>query len=178
MTFRKLVHTFLSSRGSLIILSAIVAVAIRVSLWSIQTKDWIIVGTIILLWPTLEYVFHRWVFHEWSWTPFRFTHDRHHDNPTTDTGLPDLWVIGMYFVNSILFAFTTPGIYTAHCTILVMLCMYEFIHFSCHCDYTPKTWWGWSVRINHLQHHKLNRPSRYAMSLPIIRESSKSGQAS
>lgn len=173
MTLKNVIVAFLSSRGGLIVLSAVVAVVARILLWPVGTRDLIIAGSIILAWPTLEYVFHRWVFHEWSWTPFRKTHDRHHDEPTTETGLPDLWVIVVYFVNSLLFAFTTPGLYTAHAAVLVMLSAYEFIHFSCHCNYEPKTWWGWSVRVNHLQHHKLQSADRYAMSFPIFRVTGK-----
>ena len=169
MKLRSLILLFLRSRGGLIVLSAVVAVVARILLWPFTTRDWIIAGLIVLAWPTLEYVFHRWVFHEWSWTPFRKTHDRHHDEPTTETGLPDLWVIGDYYLLSVAFAFTTPGIYTAHATVLVMLSAYEFIHFSCHCNYTPKPWWGWSVRMNHLQHHAIKSGDRYAMSLPIVR---------
>jgi len=169
MKLRSLIVLFVRSRGGLIWLAALVAVLLRFLLWPVGTRDLIIAGSIVLAWPTLEYVFHRWVFHEWSWTPFRKTHDRHHDEPTTETGLPDLWVIGVYFLNSLLFALTTPGLYTAHATVLVMLSAYEFIHFSCHCNYTPKTHWGWSVRTNHLQHHRIEHGDRYAMSLPIFR---------
>jgi len=169
MKLRSLILLFLRSRGGLIVLAAVVAVVVRILLWPFTTRDWVIAGLIVAAWPTLEYVFHRWVFHEWSWTPFRKTHDRHHDEPTTETGLPDLWVIGVYFLNSLLFALTTPGLYTAHAAVLVMLSAYEFIHFSCHCDYDPKTHWGWSVRTNHLQHHRIEHGDRYAMSLPIFR---------
>lgn len=173
MKLRSLIVLFLRSRGGLIVLSAVVAVVARILLWPFTTRDWVIAGLIVSLWPTFEYVAHRYVLHEWTWTPFRKTHDRHHDEPTTRTGLPDLWVIGVYFVNSLLFVFTAPGLYTAHATVLVMLSAYEFIHFSCHCNYNPKTWWGWSVRTNHLQHHQLQSADRYAMSLPIFRTQTK-----
>ena len=169
MTLKNIIVAFLSSRGGLIVLSAVVAVIARILLWPFTTRDWVIAGLIVALWPTFEYVAHRWFLHEWTWTPFRKTHDRHHDEPTTETGLPDTWVIGVYFLNSVLCAFLWPGLYTAHATVLVMLSVYEFIHFSCHCNYEPKTWWGWSVRVNHLQHHKLQSADRYAMSLPIVR---------
>jgi hypothetical protein len=82
-------------------------------------------------------------------------------------------VIADYYLLSVAFVFATSGIYTAHATVLVMLSVYEFIHFSCHCNYTPKTWWGWSVRTNHLQHHKLQSADRYAMSFPIFRVTGK-----
>jgi len=173
MKLRSLILLFLRSRGGLIWLAALVAVLLRFLLWPVGTRDFIIAGSIVLAWPTLEYFFHRWVFHEWNWTPFRKTHDRHHDDPTTETGLPDPWVICLYFAFSVNFAFTTPGLYTAYCTVLVLLSAYEFIHFSCHCNYTPKTWWGWSVRTNHLQHHHLQSADRYAMSLPILRTQTK-----
>jgi uncharacterized membrane protein (GlpM family) len=173
MTLKNVIVAFLSSRGGLIVLSAVVAVVARILLWPFTTRDWVIAGLIVALWPTFEYIAHRWVFHEWTWTPFRKTHDRHHDEPTTETGLPDLWVIADYYLLSVAFVFATSGIYTAHATVLVMLSVYEFIHFSCHCNYTPKTWWGWSVRTNHLQHHKLQSADRYAMSFPIFRVTGK-----
>jgi hypothetical protein len=147
----------------------LVAILIRSQLWAFGTRDLIIVASLIVAWPMLEYSAHRWFLHEWTWTPFRKSHDRHHEHPSTDTGLPEPWVILMYFVNSLIFAFTLPGLYTAHCSVLVLLSIYEFIHYSCHCNYSPWTHWGWSVRTNHLLHHNLDRPSRYAMSLPIIR---------
>jgi hypothetical protein len=169
MSTKTLILSFLKSRGGLIVLSALVAILTRTQLWVFGSRDLIIAASIIAAWPLLEYSAHRWFLHEWTWTPFRKSHDRHHEHPSTDTGLPEPWVIAVYFLNSVIFAFTLPGLYTAHCSVLAMLSIYEFIHFSCHCNYTPKTWWGWSVRINHLTHHNLDRPSRYAMSLPIVR---------
>lgn len=169
MTLKNVIVAFISSRGGLIVLSAVVAVIARIMLWPFTTRDFVIAGLIVSLWPTFEYVAHRWFLHEWTWTPFRVTHDRHHDEPTTETGLPDTWVICLNFATSIIAAGTLPGVYTAHATVQVMLSIYEFIHFTCHCNYEPKTWWGWSVRVNHLQHHKLQSADRYAMSLPIFR---------
>ena len=169
MTLKNVIVAFLSSRGGLIVLSAVVAVIARILLWPLTTRDWVIAGLIVALWSTFEYIAHRWFMHEWTWTPFRKTHDRHHDEPTTETGLPDAWVIGNYYLLSVAFAFATSGMYTAHATVLVMLSVYEFIHFSCHCNYEPKTWLGYAIRVNHLQHHKLQSAGRYAMSLPIFR---------
>ena len=169
MTLKNVIMAFLSSRGGLIVLSAVVAVIARILLWPFTTRDWVIAGLIVALWPRFEYAVHRWLLHEWRWTPFRKTHDRHHDEPTTETGLPDMWVIRVYFLLSIAFAFLWPGLYTAHATVAVMLSVYEFIHFSCHCNYEPKTWLGYAIRVNHLQHHNLQSADRYAMSLPIFR---------
>ena len=115
---KDLIKQFLLSKGGWIFGAVIVAFACRLSLWSIGLRDLAIAIAIVAAWPPIEYAAHRWFMHEWIWTPFRATHDRHHDNPCTETGLPDWWVIVMYYVNSLLFAFLPPGLYTAHCVVL------------------------------------------------------------
>lgn len=169
MTFRQLCYSFTFSRGGLIALSVLVAIVVRLLLWPVYGRDWMILFSIVLAWPVLEYIAHRYFMHEWILTPFRKTHDRHHDNPCPETGLPDLWVIYSYFINSVVLAFTTPGLYTAHVTILIMLLWYEFAHYACHTTYKPNTWWGWCIRANHLQHHS-DLPNRYALLFPIFKE--------
>lgn len=169
MTLKQLLKQFLYGRGGLIALAALLAIILRSAL-PITTRDYIICAAIVLGWPIYEYIAHKYLMHEWIWTPFRFTHDRHHHDPTPETGLPDLWVINVYFINSLIFLALPVGIYTAHTTILCMLLWYEFAHYSCHTPYQPKTWWGYAIRVNHLQHHKLNSPDRYSLLFPIIRK--------
>ena len=80
-----------------------------------------------------------------SWGPFYHTHAKHHDEETPESGVPPWWVFVAFCVPWGAFWF---GVFTC-------LCMYEFVHFLCHCKYRPITTYGWKVRVNHLQHHKL-----------------------
>lgn len=174
MSFCQLVQMFLRSRGGLVALAAVVAMVTRLVLWPLEPRDLVIASAIVLAWPAIEYTAHRWFMHEWIWTPFRSTHDRHHADPTPETGLPDLWVVLMYFANSGIFALTTPGLFTAHAVVLSMLLWYEFVHYSCHTSYRPRTWWGWAVRANHLGHHSSDHLlGQYSMLFPIWKKNSK-----
>jgi hypothetical protein len=167
MTFPQLVKAFLCSRGGWIAAAVAVAFSVRLALWPVGTRDLLIAMAVVVVWPFAEYAAHRWAMHEFRWTPFRKTHDRHHAEPTTATGLPDGWVIAFYYINSFLFAFTTQGLFTAHCVILAGLCVYEFVHFSCHTIYQPRTWYGFAVRANHLGHH--GGTGSYSMLFPCFR---------
>jgi hypothetical protein len=154
--------------GGWITLSAILAFALRYSMATLGILDLVIAVTLISLWPLLEWIFHRFLMHEWTFLPLHFTHDRHHSIPTAATGLPDTWIVAMYFVNTTVFWwFGLTYLSTLNCAVLLMLVIYEFVHFSCHCNYKPKTSWGWLVRINHLQHHKLDETKGYSMLFPI-----------
>jgi hypothetical protein len=168
MTFPQLLKSFLLSRGGWIAAAVAVAFSVRLALWPVGTRDLLIAMAVVVVWPFTEYAAHRWAMHEFRWTPFRKTHDRHHAEPTTATGLPDGWVIAFYYINSFLFAFTTPGLFTAHCVVLAGLCFYEFVHFSCHTNYQPRTWYGFAVRANHLGHHG-GAGQSYLMLFPLFR---------
>lgn len=170
-TFRALLKQFIESRGGWVLYAAIVSIIVRLVSWPLVWLDAIWAVCIVASWPWLEWFAHRFLMHEWRFTGFRFTHDRHHANPTTDTGLPDRWIIAMYWINTFVFPwFDMPRLYTIHTVVLCMLTLYEFSHFSCHCNYQPRTWWGWAVRINHLQHHKLESRDRYALLFPFFRK--------
>jgi hypothetical protein len=168
ITFKQLVIGFLKSIGGMIVGATLVTLWLRIMCFDFTMKDLYIVLAIVLAWPALEYCAHRYLMHEWVWTPFKFTHTRHHSNPVPSTGLPDAWIVFTYWVLSWILLYTTSGIYTAYTTILCMLLWYEFAHYACHTSYKPKTWWGYAIKANHLQHHK-ELPSRYALLFPIIK---------
>ena len=109
MTPKQLLYSFLISPGGLIIGATLSAISLRIFFFPFTWKDLWIGLCIILSWPVLEYLAHRYLMHEWGVVdskflrklesilgiPFRFTHDRHHNSPTPETGLPDRWVIYM-----------------------------------------------------------------------------------
>ena len=111
----------------------------------------------------LEVSFHRGM-HENPYSPFYGPHQYHHTHPSPETGVPRWWTFGTYGIITLMIAFAfRPLIASTWLAILIMLTTYEWIHFLCHCNYRPRTKWGWRVRINHLQHHNLNSLSRYEL---------------
>lgn len=170
MTLKQLLKQFFHSPGKWIAGATLLTLICRLLLPFTWWDFWVAVS-IITAWPYIEYVAHRYFMHEFKWSLFHFTHERHHQTPTPETGLPDAWVIGMYYVLSHVLLYTTPGLYTAYTVILSMLLWYEFAHYACHTSYQPKTWWGYAIRANHLQHHK-DLPHRYSLLFPIIKAKS------
>lgn len=168
MTLCNLFLEFGKTQGGWIATSTVLAFVLRSSLQSPNTIDLLLAFLVVSSWPLMEWIFHRFLMHEWTFLPFHFTHDRHHVTPTAATGLPDAWIVAMYFANTIAFWwFGLAYLSTLNAAILVMLVIYEFVHFSCHCNYKPITSWGWAVRVNHLQHHKLDETKGYSMLFPI-----------
>lgn len=168
LSFSQLLMTFMATRGGWIVLSCLWACALRLTISEFNRLDPLLFVSVILAWPALEWGFHRYLLHEWTLLPFHRTHDRHHRNPTPDTGLPDTWIVIGYFVlASIMWAGGLRYLLTASVAVLAMLAIYEFVHFSCHCSYRPLTSWGWAIRINHLQHHKLDETKQYSMLFPL-----------
>lgn len=112
----------------------------------------------------LEWFFH-YQMHVDKWSPFYESHHHHHNFPTPETGVPRWWVFVLY--TTITLAVCRFPLFLAIWTgVLLMLCAYEWIHFLCHCNYKPKTKWGWKVRVNHLTHHNLDETTRYELLFP------------
>jgi len=171
LSLLQVIWEFTRSPGGWITLSVFVATALRLTLGPMTLIDAILFLVVLLLWPVLEWFFHRFLLHEWTILPFHFTHDRHHETPTPATGLPDAWLISFYFVESfLLWAFNFPLLSSINVGVLTMLAIYEFVHFSCHSNYKPHTTWGWAVRVNHLQHHRFDESRFYSLLFPINRQ--------
>jgi len=170
MSLPQLILSFMLSPGGWITLSVILSVGLRLSLAPVGLIDIVLFVAIVAAWPLLEWFFHRFLLHEWTVLPFHFTHDRHHKTPTSATGLPDAWIITFYFINSMVFwYFGMRWVSTLNVAVLTMLTVYEFVHFSCHCNYKPVTKWGWAIRVNHLQHHRFDESKFYSMLFPITK---------
>lgn len=97
-------------------------------------------------------------------SPFFKTHEHHHENPTPETGCPEPWMFVFYFfVSMTIYSLATPILSGVWCGVAVMLFLYEWCHFLCHCNYKPKTKWGWAIRTNHLKHHNYDDTDFYEM---------------
>jgi hypothetical protein len=167
LTFSRLILAFTTTRGGWIALSFVWAAILRSTILKFSDVDLLLIVSIVIAWPFLEWVFHRYLMHEWTLLPIHGTHAYHHRHPTSETGLPDRWIVASYFiVASVLWGFGWRYLLTVAVAILAMLLVYEFVHFSCHCNYKPLTSWGWAVRINHLQHHNLDESKQYSMLFP------------
>ena len=170
MTFHQLTKYFLSTNARWIVLSMFTSIALKL-LTSLPTPtDLLILLTTIFAWPPLEWFTHKYLMHRWTFLPIHFTHTRHHNNPTPQNGLPDSWIIIVY--NIIPFAlFLTPfnNLKTLWASIITLLTIYEFCHFSTHTNYKPTTYLGWAIRLNHLQHHFHDQNKSFAMLFPTIK---------
>lgn len=124
---------------------------------------WLGVNLGIVLYAMVEAYVHRGM-HKNRFSPFYYPHRNHHVNPTPETGVPRWWTFAGYALISYL-VFWRQGAYLSGLWfgILIMLTVYEWVHFLCHCNYRPKTKWGWRVRVNHLQHHNFDQNSRYEL---------------
>lgn len=122
-----------------------------------------------LLIGTIGYRCFEWFFHYQmhndKWSPFYHSHHHHHLHPSPETGVPRWWVFVLYSAITLVVC-RFPLFLAIWTGVFYMLCAYEWIHFLCHCNYKPKTKWGWRVRINHLTHHNLDENSRYEMLFP------------
>ena len=168
ITFVQLAKTFLRSRGGLVILAFVLPVCLRLTMDRLKLLDGLLAFAIVGGWPVLEWLFHRYLLHEWTFLDFHRTHTRHHDNPTPDNGLPDTYVIIVYFVITVtLWVFSRVFLMTVNVAVLGMLMLYEFVHFSTHANYKPMTRYGWRVRTNHLRHHNLDETRGFSMLFPL-----------
>ena len=117
----------------------------------------------IIAYSILEVPIHKGM-HLSPYSPFYYPHKFHHTHPSPETGVPRWWTFQGYFLITFLLSLDNfPFLSSLWLGILIMLTAYEWIHFLCHCNYRPKSKWGWRVRINHLQHHNLNSLSRYEL---------------
>lgn len=124
-----------------------------------------LIGTLLGLsaYIALERYFHAQM-HENEKSPFYTLHRIHHRAPSPENGCPEYWTFAFYF-------FVTLSIYLLHRPIIAggwfgityMLFWYEWIHFLCHCNYKPKTKYGWRIRRNHLRHHYVDSNTDHEM---------------
>lgn len=125
----------------------------------------VVLGTIA--YRCLERYFHEQM-HVNPRSPFYTLHRLHHEDPTPETSVPEYWTFAFYFVTTIAVALAgRPIIAGIWCGVFNMIFWYEWIHFLCHCNYKPKTRYGWEIRINHLLHHNYDWDSHYEMLFPV-----------
>lgn len=120
----------------------------------------------VIAYRLLERTFHVRM-HTAPNSPFYKTHHAHHDNPSPENGCPEPWVMAMYCLISLVVWWTNlPMFAGVWLGVISMLCWYEWFHFLCHCNYSPKTRYGWQVRVNHNLHHVHDVDGYYEMLFP------------
>lgn len=148
------------SRNGLGILTVIVA-AIVLPQNHVLFAAGVVVGTLSYL--ALEAYTHRRM-HENPHSPFHQSHAAHHANPTPKNGVPELWVFAVYAAILLVAGYLQRPFLSGACLAgLCWLMAYEWIHYLCHCPYTPKTKLGWRIRVNHNKHHRLDDSKFYEL---------------
>jgi hypothetical protein len=167
LSLRKVIMQFLGSRGGLIVAALGWSIGARLVL---DYFSWIDVASffaVVLCWPAIEWLAHKYLMHAWRHAPFYVSHRWHHWHPNAETGLPETKIIiGYYLLSAVLCALDRPILLSVWVAVLSMLVAYEFVHYSVHLNYRPKTRWGWCIRINHLQHHYHDSNARMSMLFP------------
>jgi sterol desaturase/sphingolipid hydroxylase (fatty acid hydroxylase superfamily) len=123
------------------------------------------VAVIILLYPLVEYVVHRWLLHSrflyrqaWTAKVWKRIHYDHHQNPH------DLSVLfgALYTTLPTILLITLPvgwligglsGAAAALAAGLLLFAGYEFCHCVQHLPFTPKNRWLREIKKHHLSHH-------------------------
>lgn len=119
----------------------------------------------VIVYTLLEAKFHRDM-HRGG--PFFKSHKRHHDNPTPESGCPELWLFGVYYlVLGLVIYLQGPMISGFWLGIVCMLFLYEYIHFLCHTPYKFKTKYGRRIKRNHLKHHHISPNAHYEMLINV-----------
>jgi hypothetical protein len=145
-----------------LVMSAICLAIANLPSWRVAVG--IAVG--VLAYRLLERTFHVQM-HTVPHTPFYASHHNHHDNPTPENGVPGLWVMAVYGVISLAVWWAgLPWLAGVWLGVVLMLAWYEWFHFLCHCNYSPKTKYGWQVRVNHNLHHVHDDGAYYEMLFP------------
>ena len=148
------------SRNGIGVLTVVVAAIVLP-----QNNSWFGIGLVVgtLLYLILEAYTHRQM-HVNPHSPFHHTHAAHHADPTPETGVPELWVFVVYVALLLLAAYLQRPFFSGvYLSALTWLMGYEWVHYLCHCPYTPKTKVGWRIRINHNKHHKLDDARFYEL---------------
>jgi len=166
MTLRELLFAYFTHHSILIYLALIVG-----SLWLVVTSaesagpPLLAALVIVLIYPLVEYVLHRYLLHSRLLYRYRATaalwkrvHYDHHQNPN------DLRVLfgALYTSLPTIFFIATPvgwligglaGAAAACATALVLFSLYEFCHCVQHLPFTPRYEWLRALKKHHLSHH-------------------------
>lgn len=153
-----LVRRFLLSRAIIVVETLILAVLLRLLLGNALTLlEVLLCVGLLASWSQVEIVVH-WVMHAIPGTALFNRHADHHINPK-DTVLGTLpTYIACFLLPIGPYACSMPVLLSIVATGIFALLVYEFVHFSIHSDYEPRTELGKRQKANHLAHHL--RPGR------------------
>lgn len=154
ISFRQLAYRFTVSRGGLCFVALILAVVLRCLL--VEPLSILeLLGCVVILfaWPQIEIAVH-WAMHNVRETELFNRHQLHHLYPDDDTALGTISTyIGYCLFPIPAFIAGMPVLSGMAFALLVAITVYEFVHFSNHQLYEPKTSWGKRQREYHNQHH-------------------------
>ena len=176
MTLRDLSKAFFTYPGVQIYLALVAVLAVYVAL----TMDSLVphlltVAAVIVIYPLVWYVLHRWVLHsqllyksEWTAALWKRIHFDHHQNPGDmavlfgglHTTLPTI-LIATGPVGAALAG--TPGMATAVATGILITCYYEYCHCIQHLGYAPKSGFLKRIKQLHMAHHYHNETGNFGI---------------
>jgi sterol desaturase/sphingolipid hydroxylase (fatty acid hydroxylase superfamily) len=180
MSLRDLVVAFFT-HYSIQTYLAIAAVAAGLTVWLAQGPGGPLaaVVTVIVLYPLVEYLIHRWLLHSTMLFKSPLTakvwkriHYDHHQNPH------DMSVLfgALYTTLPTIFIITLPlgwlvagpaGATAALATGLLVFSGYEFCHCVQHLPFTPRNHWLRTIKKRHLAHHFHNEHGNYGITSNI-----------
>jgi hypothetical protein len=158
-----------------------VALVVRCFLPAPSLRDAVVVLAVVVYWPLQEWFLHWGVLHA---KPRRIgsrmfdsraakKHRDHHERPHVlgTALLPTPTILLLVVVHLVFWRLVAPTA-AVGCTGVIALggaaLLYEWIHFSTHTAYKPKTRYFRTVRINHLMHHFRNEGHWYSFTLPAL----------
>jgi hypothetical protein len=120
----------------------------------------------VLAYIATERTAHRRM-HEAPRSLFYASHQNHHRQRTPESGVPEYWLFAFFWsITAVFLCFNLVGLWGVWFGVATMLLLYEIVHFLCHCNYRPKTRFGWRIRVNHLKHHNYDSTQYYDMLFP------------
>jgi sterol desaturase/sphingolipid hydroxylase (fatty acid hydroxylase superfamily) len=180
MTLRELLFAYFTHHSILTYLALIVAsLWFAVSLAEGARAPLLAALVIVLIYPLVEYLLHRYVLHSRLLYRYKATaalwkrvHYDHHQNPN------DLRVLfgALYTTLPTILVIATPvgwliggpaGGAAAFATALILFSLYEFCHCVQHLPVTPRHEWLRALKKHHLAHHFHNEQGNYGITSMI-----------
>ncbi len=157
------------------------ALVVRVFLDRPSLGDAIVLGAVAVYWPLQEWVLHRFVLHarpirlgSFVWeTGAARSHRRHHEDPMDPKAtVLHVWTIVALVPLHLVFWMAVAPTRAIACTGIAALgaaaLAYEWIHFSTHTAYRPRTRWFREVKRRHLAHHYRDPSRWFAFAVPAV----------
>ena len=176
MTLRDLIKAY-ATYYAIQVYAALAVLSIAVAVYS--ASGWVgpivAAASIVVLYPVVWYVLHRFVLHSQYLYRFKSTaavwkriHFDHHQDPhrlevlfgALYTTLPTIVLVTMPLGWAIA---GLPGAAAAFASGLLMTCAYEFVHCIQHLNFKPRNKWLQHMKSHHLLHHFHHEQGNYGI---------------